>query len=279
VARVRWLFCAALGLAAAPAPSQPPPEPPGARVALTDGRLFVPQAFVPAGPVPLTLHLHGAYAAAERNHARAKQPGVLVTVVLPGLSAVYRDRFRSPTAFWRILGEARAELRRRFGEDAEVGAVTVTSFSAGFGGVRELLRDPAIFERLETLVMGDSLYAGFTGDPTRREVNPDDMRGFLAFAREAAAGRRRFVLTHTQLHTPTYASTVDTANYLLTELGLVRSPTREPWPGGLTLTGRARRGGFELLTFTGETGPEHMQHLHQLWSFLSRARGLTPEGR
>ena len=42
--------------------------PPGERIKLTDGQLFIPEGFKPAGDrVPLTLHLHGAYWAAEKN--------------------------------------------------------------------------------------------------------------------------------------------------------------------------------------------------------------------
>jgi len=262
----RGLLAALLGGAAAPGPE-------GETTALTDGRLFVPAGFRPgARDVPLTLHLHGAHGVAARNHLRAGSPGVLVSVVLPGLSAVYTERFRDPTALRRVLGEARDLLRRRYAADLEPGPLTVTSFSAGFGGVRELLRDAEAFDRIETLVMADSLYAGFTGDPAARRVHPEHMAGFLRFAGEAAAGRKRFVLTCTRLHTPTYASTGETAGYLREHLGLPLREAGETWPGGLALLARAERGGCRLLFFAGETGPEHMRHLHELWRFLRVAR-------
>jgi hypothetical protein len=271
---VRWTFLLVTLLAALPAWSQGQPEaPPGERIKLTDGQLFIPEGYQPKGEVPLTLHLHGAYWAAERNHVRAAQPGVLVTVVLPGLSAVYRDRFKTPEAFRRILDETTAKLRERTGDpDLRLGAVTLTSFSAGFGGVREILADAAAFERVGTLVMADSLYAGFVGEPEKREVDPVHMEPFLHFARDAVAGKKRFVMTHSQLFTPTYASTVDTADFLLRALGGERAPVSKDWGDGLEELSEWKKGGFRLYSFRGDTGPEHMKHLHNLWRFLERTR-------
>src|SRR5205809_7663551 len=93
-------------------PAQPLTEgPPGKRAALTDGQLFIPEGFrSEKGAVDLTIHLHGAAWAAERNLIRSGQPGVLVTVVLPGLSDVYTKLFHDPKVFPRILDETTAQL-------------------------------------------------------------------------------------------------------------------------------------------------------------------------
>lgn len=273
---LRQLTLAALLLVALPAAADnPPPEgPAGERIKLTDGQLFIPEGFKPDGDsVPLTLHLHGAYSAAEKNQVLSKQPGVLVTVVLPGLSAVYHERFKDPQTFRRIMDEAEAKLREKLARPhLEIGSITVTSFSAGFGGVRQMLQDAPTFERISTLVLADSLYAGFTGDPAKREVDPTNMEAFLHFAREAVAGNKRFVLTHTQLFTPTYASTVDTADYLLKALGGERAPVARDWGGGLNELGEWSKGNFQLYSFKGDSGSEHMLHLHNLWQFLRKAR-------
>lgn len=263
-------------LASVQDPARPaaPEGPPGQRSSLTDGALFIPEGFQAGAALPVTLHLHGAAWAAERNLVRAKQPGVAVTVVLPGLSAVYAQKFRDPAVFRRLLDETRAKAAEAAAApELRLGTVTVTSFSAGFGGVRELLRDPKAFARIDTLVMADSIYAGFTGDPVKREVDPANMEGFLRFAREAAAGRKRMLVSHTQLHTPAYASTRETADYLIRELGGRREAAAEAWPGGLELTSRFRKGSLQIYGFAGETGPEHMKHLHGLWVLLERVRG------
>jgi hypothetical protein len=269
------LFVCGLASASAQPPLKPAEEPlpPGVRLTLTDGKLFLPDGFKaePEG-IDLTLHLHGAASAMEKNFARAKAKGVLVTVVLPGLSKVYTEKFRDPAVFSRILKEIGQELERRgLTKEARFRRITVTSFSAGFGGVRELLKVPETFARIDALVMADSIYAGFVGEAAKRRVDPANMEGFLKFAREAAEGRKRFILSHSQLHTPDYASTVETADYLLAQIGGTRETLKEEWPGEMTLLSRFRRKGLEIYGFAGDTGPDHMKHLHRLSAFLERA--------
>src|SRR6185369_18020691 len=109
------------------------------------------------------------------------------------------------------------------------------SFSAGYGGIREILKQEALFKRIDAIVLSDSLYAGFTGDAAQRKVDPANMEGFLKFAREAAAGRKTFIIAHSSDPVPTYASTTETASYLIEQLGLQRKPADEDWGDGLQL--------------------------------------------
>jgi hypothetical protein len=251
-----------------------PPEPPpaGQRVRLTDGQLFIPAGYQPdpAG-VGLLLHLHGG-TAAEKQLIRSGRSAVVVSVAIPGLSSVYTKRFQDPKAFTRILDEAAAKLKELgVAPGPRVRRVIVSSFSAGFGGVREMLKDPATYARIDALVMADSIYAGYAGDPARRQVDPKLMEGFAAFARDAAAGRKWFVMSHCDLQPDGYASTKETADYLIAQLGGTREKVNEPWPAeGLTLTSRYRRGHFEVYGFAGATGADHMRHLHGLWALLKR---------
>lgn len=247
--------------------------PPGKRVKLTDGPLFIPQDFKSDadGKFDLTLHLHGAPGTVENNFVKARRAGVLANVTLPGLSAVYTERFKDTNTFWRILAETEAQLKT--GDTApRVRRVTVTSFSAGFGGVRELLKDTNIFARIDAIVMADSIYAGFTGDAAERKVNPANMEGFLKFAREAVDGRKQLLISHTQLHTPGYASTVETADYLIAQLGGKREAAADCFPGGLKLISKFQKGECAILGFVGDTGEHHMQHLRQLAVFLERLK-------
>jgi hypothetical protein len=194
-------------------------------------------------------------------------------VAIPGLSKVYADRFRDPKAFARILDETSAQLKDLgVAQRPTLRRVVVSSFSAGFGGVRELLKDPAAYARIDALVMADSLYAGYAGDPARRQVDPKLMEGFVRFARDAAAGRKVFILSHCDLQPDGYASTAETADYLIAALGGKRDLASDPWPAeGLTLTSRYRNGRFEVYGFAGTTGADHMRHLHGLWVLLKRA--------
>jgi len=247
-------------------------SPPGRQIPLTDARLFLPQGAQPdaSGSFDLTLHLHGAPAVVETNFLTARCPGVLANVTLQGLSAAYEERFKDSNVFWRILRETATTLQDPTAPPPRVRHVLVSSFSAGFGGVRQLLENPDIFARIDAVIMADSIYAGFAGNPVERKVNPDHMRGFLQFARAAADGRKRFLVSHTQLHTPTYASTRETADYLIAQLGGTREAMTESWPGNLRLLSRFQKGQCLILGFDGDTGQHHMEHLRQIRLFYQR---------
>ena len=251
-------------------PAEPPPA--GQRAKLTDGQLFVPAGYQPdpAG-VELLLHLHGG-TAAEKQLVRSGRSAVVVSVAIPGLSSVYTKRFQDPKTFARILDETRAKLKELgVAPEPRVRRVIVSSFSAGFGGVREMLKDPATFTRIDALVMADSIYAGYAGDPAQRRVEPKHMDGFRKFAEDAAAGRKWFILSHCDLQPDGYASTKETADDLIASLGGTRETAGDPWPAeGLTLTSRYRKGHFEVYGFAGTTGADHMRHLHGLWALLRR---------
>ena len=77
--------------------------------------------------------------------------------------------------------------------------------------LRQLLRQPAAFERIGTLVMADSIYCGYAGPVAERQVDPALMEGFLRYARLAADGKRRMLITHTRQVPEGYASTTETA--------------------------------------------------------------------
>jgi glycerophosphoryl diester phosphodiesterase len=256
------------------APPAAPQAPPGRRVQLTEGQLFVPERFHPEKDgVDLTLHLHGAAWAAERNPVRSGRPGALVTITLPGLSAVYTRLFQDPAVFPRALEEAQGQLKAMGAADAApFRHVTVTSFSAGFGGVRELLKVPAHFARIDALVMADSIHAGYAGDSPERRMDPEQMEGFLKFAREAASRRKWLIISHSRIRPGNYASTTETADYLLQQLEGQRESVTETWAEGLVLESRFRRGHLEIYGFAGDTGPDHMRHLHNLWQLMRRVQ-------
>jgi hypothetical protein len=191
---------------------------------------------------------------------------------------VYADHFADEGRFERLLTDVEAVLRRESAARPwRVGRVVVSSFSAGFGGVRQLLRQPAAFARIDALVMADSIYCGYAGDPALKQVDAELMAGFLRFARLAADGKKQFVLSHSRQVPEGYASTTETADYLIAQLGLSRQDAgTEPWPGGLRLLSRCERGGFEVLGFDGAEPEDHMRHLRNIGAQLRRVRPMAP---
>jgi len=244
----------------------------GERIQLDDGWLFIPKRFKPSPEgVSMTLHLHGDRNLVERLFEAARQPGVLVNVSIPGLSSVYQRKFIAPATFQSVLRQTVDALREQGVKSGVIERLTVSSFSVGYGGVRELLKDPVAYERIDTLIMADSIYAGYVGNPRERRVNPDQMAGFLKFAKDAAMGKKRLLITHTDLVPGSYASTRETADFLIERLPGRRASVRETLGSELRMTSRFVEGDCEILGFTGTTGEDHMKHLRRLDLWYRRA--------
>jgi hypothetical protein len=201
---------------------------------------------------------------------------VLVMLTLPGLSKVYADHFADERVFTGLLRNVKDVVRAQGGGAGwEPGVLTVSSFSAGFGGVRQLLRQPEAFERIATLVMADSIYCGYAGPISERRVDPELMAGFTRYARLAAEGKRRMLVTHSAQVPDGYASTTETADFLIAAVGGRRAEEDGSWDDGLVVTRRIAQGGLEVVGFAGVEAKDHLQHLRSLGVFLSRA-GSAP---
>ncbi len=79
------------------------------------------------------------------------------------------------------------------------------------------------------------------------------------FARDAVAGRTTFVLTYSQIPTPSYASTAECATGLMAALGLqarMVGPDAGRWP----LISRCDAGQFHLWGYNGTDADAHLVH-------------------
>src|SRR5216110_1861887 len=105
---------------------------------------------------------------------------------------------------------------------------------------------------------------------SRGALDTTNLVAFAAFAGAAMRGEKRFVVTHSEIFPGTFASTTETADYLLHALGLRRTPVLRWGPRGMQQLSEVRSGGFELLGFAGNTAPDHMDHFHGMPEFLGR---------
>ena len=260
-------------LAQTPAPLSMPT--PGRHVKLAgDAELFVPYRFKadPGGDVEVVLHLHGAPHVVELSLVTLGRPAVLIEFNRKGLSSVYTAPFKDPKLLTRLVDSALRELKSLGITDGRPERrLVLSAFSAGFGGVREILKVPENVARIDAVVLADSLYCGYTGDPARREVDPALMVGFRKFALEAAAGRKAMLVTHSAQIPESYASTTETADDLARSAGLTFQADREDWADGWTQTRIAKKGRLLIVGFEGKEAADHMEHLRG----IGRAWGWT----
>jgi hypothetical protein len=238
-------------------------HPPGRREKLTVGTLFVPEKVKTDGKVPLFLHFHGGSwlpeVAADRHNT------AVIAIQLGSGSGVYAAAFADPKTFGRLLREAEEKAGVQFDP------VGLTAWSAGYGAVRAILAVPENYERVRFVVLLDGLHAGYVGGkpgPLESKLVDRDLEVFVQLTRDATAGRKQFLVTHSEIFPGTYASTTETADYLLKQLGLSRQATLQWGPMRTQQLSEAGQGKFRVLGYAGNSAPDHVDLLHALPEFL-----------
>jgi hypothetical protein len=237
------------------------------------GRVYVPTTFqLHDGKVDLVVHFHGDFNIVRGAAEQARISAAVVGVSRHGLSSVYEKPFSDPELFGQVIENAVATLRAdpKIGPDVTLGRVYVSSFSAGFGAVRAILKVPRYFEMIDGIILADSLYAGYAEPIGNRQVDPEDLADFRRFAAEAAAGRKLLILTHCDLQPDGYASTRETADDVIRSLGgQRRDAPPSVGPDSMHLTSRFDRGGFHVRGYAGTDGQDHGDHLRNLWAWYT----------
>ncbi|MDX2033476.1 MAG: hypothetical protein SF339_22560 [Blastocatellia bacterium] len=239
-------------------------EPAGRREALELGRLFLPARLRPKAKLPLFVHFHGGTWLPEVAADRAGDTATIAIQIGAG-SGAYARPFSDPQLFPRLLAEAEKKAGAAFGP------ITLTAWSAGYGAIREILRVPESYARVDRVLLIDGLHTGYVdGKPGPQEsrLETAGLEIFLQFARDAAAGRKRMIVTHSEIFPGTFASTTETADWLLAQLGLPRTPVVKWGPMGTQQLSEARRGRFRLIGYAGNSAPDHVDQLHSLPEYL-----------
>jgi hypothetical protein len=213
-----------------------------------------------AGPKsPVVFHFHGAGWLAEQAAVEVFRDVTIGAIQVGSGSAVYDNAFREQAAFDQLLLEAGARDR----------PVILSGFSAGYGAIRAILKHSA--DRVAGILLMDGLHASY--DPGRTPIAAD-LESFVPYAREAAAGRRKMLITHSEVYPGTFASTTETTDWLIRELGLTRRPILRWGPAGMQQISESRRGRLAILGFAGNTGPDHTDHFHAMAAWLRLLRKL-----
>ncbi len=236
----------------------------------------------------LLVHVFSAAYVPMHAVANARDRYVLAVVNLGGGSSAY-ERALSDTAAWNtLIRRVRDETLARTQGKVRVGRVVVSAFSAGYGGVRTLLSDERTAAGIAGVLLLDGLHTSYIPERTVLSdggaLDTLKLLPFLRYARRAVNGEARFVFTHSEVFPGTFASTTETADWIIAALGLARTPVLRWGPGGMQQTSEVLRGGLAILGFAGNSGPDHGDHLHGLGGFLPLLSApappaSTPSGR
>jgi len=140
----------------------------GNRIPLSLGTLFIPDRARNHSRISLIIHFHGATWLAEQSATQFDARAAVLTVNLGAGSGIYSQAFADPTRFRTLLTEASGAVSppgtMRFD------AVVLTSFSAGYGAVREILKNRDNWPLIDGVVLVDSLHTGYLPDGTPGQI-------------------------------------------------------------------------------------------------------------
>ena len=220
--------------------------------------------------IDLLIHFHGSSYVPMYAVAHSEHPFILAAVNLGSGSSVYENAFQGESIFLKMVEAIRRTVSERESAGIEFSRIYLSSFSAGYGAVRAILKNH------ESVIAGIILLDGLHTDyiPESRvlaqggALEEEELSHFVRFARLAMDGKKKFLITHSEIFPGTYASTTETADYILRSLDLRRHPVLRWGPAGMQMLSETRAIGLTILGFAGNSAPDHVDHFHGLPMFL-----------
>lgn len=219
-------------------------------------------------PVPLIVHFHGVPWLMEYHIAKHFPGAALITVNLGSGSRVYGEPFGQPEMFQNLIDEAGKVLGAKKGWSS----ITLVGFSAGYGAVRAILRHDGNFRQVNNVLLLDGIHASYVPEGKRLAdggvIKADDLDSYIKFAREAVAGNKKFMISHSEIFPAAYASTTECVDFLLATLTLKRKAELKEGPVGMQQLSTVDLKGFHIRGYAGNTGEDHGDQLQAMPEWL-----------
>ncbi|HSP15168.1 MAG TPA: hypothetical protein VLV78_10500 [Thermoanaerobaculia bacterium] len=216
-----------------------------------------------ANQADLVIHFLGASWLPMEAAEDTGRPIVIAAVNLGAGSARYAIPFQDPAVFPRLVERIKAQ-------SPPIRAMYLSGFSAGYGAVRAILTQQP--DAIDGVLLIDGMHTSYV--PERKVISEGgrldeaNLTAFLRYAERAVRGEKRFVITHSEIFPGTFASTTETSDWLLTQLGIKRTPVVKWGPRGMQQLSQASQGGLIVMGFAGNSAPDHIDQLHGLGTFL-----------
>ena len=239
-------------------------RPAGRREKLDAGTLFIPQGIAGQKEASLLIFMHGGTWIPE---VAAAKHGMVALVIQRGDG--YKSLFEKEGAFESLLATATEKAGMSWTQ------ITVGGWSAGCQGIRAMLHHESVVKRIDRVLMIDGMHTSYTDGkpgPLESKIDAVALQPIAAFAREAMAGRKQMFITHSEIFPGTFASTTETADWLLRELSVKRRAVLEWGPMRTQQLSEVKNGSFHLVGLAGNSAPDHVDQLHALPDWLNMLR-------
>ncbi len=205
------------------------------------------------------IHFHG-HEPARKEWVKVMDGAMFVGIDLGNGSGPYESTFEDKSNFKRLVTsiEETVSLHAKV-KGARLRKLGLSGWSAGYGAIQRILEAPELRQRVDTVILLDGLHCGYAPN----SLNAVQIGPFIEFSRLAAAGQKLMFVSHSSIIPPGYASTTETANFLIDRLGgrATKVRPRKGDPMGLELISSYSRGNFHVRGFSGNGKLDHCAHL------------------
>ncbi len=281
------VLCACAALAAACSNDRPPPparsadaSDPRAREGVVDspkrlesttpyraklahrGELYLPTWFTPhRGTYDLIVHFHGLGKLQEANLDRSQIDAAVVSINLGVSTELYANAFRDPQSFQTLLADTQEEIEKSGrAQNAKLGRVALSAWSAGFVSVAKIMSDPTNAARVDAVIVADGFFTSLS-NLKKRTVNGPSIERFASLAESATKNEKLFTITHSSIPTVDYASTEETAAKLLEMTSSTKTPSKIVGPRNMHEIYAVDRGAFHVKGYEGVTAGDHIKQI------------------
>lgn len=223
---------------------------------LSRGRLSWPRSWATsqASEVDLIIHLHGDEPV--RRELIESGASIALLAVTLGASQSYAPLFNGPSLYRAMVAEAAQAMSKRLARPLRVRSVALSAWSAGFVGVESALFQPESRD-VDAVVLIDGLHA-----PRKdRAAFEAQLKPFVDYARRAASGQGFMFISHSSIDPPDFASTTETAHYLIAALGAQPQAVRRSDRFGLELVELFSQGDLHARGYAGNDKADHCAQL------------------
>ena len=250
-------------------------DPPGQRVKLSQGQLFIPEKLKnekQAGEIKLLITFHCGNWIPEMATYQLKEPLPCLSLQLGSGSGRYAKPFTDdPKLLEKLLKEIAVHLKR------PISSLVLVGWSAGYGSIREIIHISEYESKVSHILLIDGLHTGYIGGkpgPLDSKLETEPLEPFLQFARKAVAGDKRLMILHSEIFPGTFASTTETADWLIGKLQLKRRAVLQWGPMKTQQLGETNSGKMQIRAYAGNSALDHVDLLHGLPEFLPELLAL-----
>lgn len=236
---------------------------------LRGSELYIPSRFnAKQGGYDLIVHFHGLGKIQEANIEKAQLNVAVVSVNLGAGTDPYSKPFSKKDVFASLLEEAQTEIENSGrAPNAKMRRLALSAWSAGYVSVAGVMRDPAIAEKVDAILLADGFFTAFT-NVKRRTVNEAGIKPMASYAEAASRDEKLFAITHTTIPTGDFPSVQECVAKLLEMTSLQKTPSSNIGPRDMKEIYAVDKGSFHVRGYEGVTAKDHVMQIRAMGETL-----------